>query len=248
MTEAHSKFNRVARVSLVCGVLGVLLPIVGALGTRIEVWSFIVGAPLVLVGFLSALSAVILGVIAMLRLRQIGGRLVVSAHGAALGLLICLYLGGQVLATLPAPLIHNVSTDLEDPPTFTLAPTLRPESSNSLFYESERIGPIQREAYPDLKPLVVAVTHDELHRQVKRVLEEMGMTVTRDDPVAGEIEAIATTFWFGFEDDLVVRLREVEDGTRMDMRSVSRVGLGDMSANANRIAEVIERVHSMNTP
>jgi len=80
------------------------------------------------------------------------------------------------------------------------------------------------------------------------VLEEMGMTVTRDDPVAGEIEAIATTFWFGFEDDLVVRLREVEDGTRMDMRSVSRVGLGDMSANANRIAEVIERVHSMNTP
>ena len=248
MTEANSKFNRVAKASLVCGLLGVLFPIVGALGARIDIWSFMVGAPLVVVGFLLALSAVILGVVAMLRLRQIGGRLVVSAHGAGLGLLICLYLGGQVLITLPAPLIHNVSTDMEDPPAFTLAPTLRAESSNPLFYESERIGPMQREAYPDVKPLVVAVARDELHRRVKGVLEEMGMTVTRDDPVAGEIEAIATTFWFGFEDDLVVRLRAVEDGTRMDVRSVSREGLGDMGTNANRVMEVIERVHSVNTP
>ncbi len=248
MTEANSKFNRVARASLVCGLLGVLFPIVGALGARIGVWSFVVGAPLVLVGFLSALSAAILGVVAMLRLRQTGGRLVVSAHGAALGLLMCLYLGGQLLAALPAPLIHNVSTDIENPPAFTHAPTLRPESSNPLVYESERIGPMQREAYPDVKPLVVAVARDELHARVKRVLEEMEMTVTRDDPVAGEIEAVATTFWFGFEDDLVVRLREVEDGTRMDVRSVSREGLGDMGTNANRVMEVIKRVHSVNMP
>ncbi|MCY4276307.1 MAG: DUF1499 domain-containing protein [Gammaproteobacteria bacterium] len=244
MTEAHSKFNNVAKASLVCGLLGVLFPIVAGLGARIGVWSYMVGALLVPVGLLSALSAVILGVVAMLRLRKVGGRLVVSAHGAGVGLLMCLYLGSQALAMQLAPRIHNISTDIEDPPAFTLAPTLRPESSNPLAYESERIGPIQREAYPDLGPLVVSVVRNELHGRVKRVLEEMGMTVTRDDPAAGEIEAVATTFWFGFKDDLVVRLRAVEDGTRMDVRSVSRVGIGDVNANANRIREVIKRVQA----
>ena len=230
--------------SLACGVLGVLLPVAGAIGTRMEMWHFGVGLLMTPVGLLVALIGLILGAVALLRLRKIGGRLVLSAHGAGLSLLVCLYFGSSMLAGLTAVPIHNISTDIEDPPAFTMAATLRPEGSNPLAYDSESIGPLQREAYPDLKPLVTALSRSELHGRVKRVIEEMGMTVTRDDPVTGEIEAVATTFWFGFKDDLVVRLREVEDGTRMDVRSVSRVGVSDLHANANRIFEVIKRVEA----
>jgi len=56
------------------------------------------------------------------------------------------------------------------------------------------------------------------------------------DPATGRIEATDSTFWFGFIDDVVVRLTpETDGGTRVDVRSVSRVGLGDAGANARRV-------------
>lgn len=243
MTQAISKMNLLAAASLACGVLGLLLPMFGAIGTRTELWTFVTGLMFMPAGAGVAFVGVILGVIALLRLRALGGRLVLSAHGAALSLLVGLYFGSSVLAVFSAVPLHNVSTDIDDPPTFTHAVTLRSENSNPLAYDSGN-GALQSEAYPDVRPLVMALSRGELHGRVKRVLVEMGMEVTRDDPVTGELEAVATTFWFGFKDDLVVRLRDVEDGTRLDVRSVSRVGLSDLGANAERIVDLLNRVQA----
>jgi uncharacterized protein (DUF1499 family) len=76
------------------------------------------------------------------------------------------------------------------------------------------------------------------------VAREHGWQVVASDRTAGHIDAIASTFWFGFKDDVVIRLRSTsasapvdEPGavTRIDMRSKSRVGVGDLGANARRI-------------
>ncbi len=253
MTESTLRIDKLPMASLVCGVLGFLIPVVGALGVRTlgvsdEDLGIIIGMIVAQsAGLLIALTGLTLGIVALLRFRKLGKRsqFLLSAHGAGLSLLACIYFIRLAIIAGSLPQIHNISTDIEDPPVFTTAPTLRAESSNPLAYDSERIGPLQREAYPDLKPLVMDISRSELHGRVKRALEEMGLEVTRDDPAAGELEAVDTTFWYGFKDDLVVRLREVEGGrVRMDARSVSRVGRGDLAANANRIMEVMERVQS----
>ena len=242
MTESTSRRKRLALASLILGFLGILLPIIGAVGTRVGLWGFDIGLFMTPAGLVLALVGFLIGVLALLRLRKLGERLVLAAHGAGLSLLVVLYLGSMLVTVFSVPPIHNVSTDIEDPPQFTHAQSLRAEHQNSLDYDSEVIGPIQREGYPEIKPLVMELAPDEMFGRVKRVLLDMGMEVTREDPAQGEMEAVATTFWFGFKDDLIVRLREVEEGTRLDLRSVSRVGLVDIGANADRIMEVIKRV------
>ncbi|MXZ33021.1 MAG: DUF1499 domain-containing protein, partial [Gammaproteobacteria bacterium] len=184
----------------------------------------------------------VLGPIALLRQRKAGESLVFAASGTGFSALGTLYLGGVMLSGFMVPAIHNVSTDIEDPPEFTMAASLRGEGANPLFYDSETIGPVQREGYPDLGPLDIDMPRDEAYELVRGVLVDMGLELVREAPEQGEIEAVATTFWFGFKDDLVVRLRETDAGTRMDVRSVSRVGIGDLGANAERIFEIIGRV------
>ncbi len=228
--------------SLILGILGILMPILGALGTRAGLWPFAIGVFSVPGGLLLAVIGLALGIIALLRVRKRGARLVLPAHGAALSLLVGLYLGSIMTSAFIVPPIHNVSTDIEDPPKFTAAHALRGEGANSLEYDSGRLGPLQRESYPEVQPLVMEISGAEMYELARRALLDMGMELTREDPQAGEIEAVASTFWFEFKDDIVVRLSEAKNGTRMDVRSVSRAGIGDSGVNAERILEVIRRV------
>ena len=52
----------------------------------------------------------------------------------------------------------------------------------------------------------------------------MGWDLVAADAAAGRIEATDTTFWFGFKDDVVIRVRPANGGSRVDVRSLSRVG------------------------
>jgi uncharacterized protein (DUF1499 family) len=71
--------------------------------------------------------------------------------------------------------------------------------------------------------------------RAKGAVEEAGWQIAREDPSAGRIEAVATTFWFGFKDDVVIRIAADGPGSRVDVRSKSRVGKGDLGTNAQRI-------------
>ncbi len=242
VNQISSKRSKLASFSLGLGLLAILLPVLGGLGTRIGLWSFGIGLLLAPLGLVMGIVGLILGVIALVRHRKAGERPPLAAPGAAISLLAATYLGVAVASAFTVAPIHNVSTDIEDPPEFTVVASLRGEGDNPLFYDSETIGPLQREGYPDLGPLDMDLPRDEMFELVRGVLIDMGLELVREDPEQGEIEAIATTFWFGFKDDLVVRLRETDAGTRMDVRSVSRVGVVDLGANAERIFEIIGRV------
>ncbi len=136
------------------------------------------------------------------------------------------------------PPIHDITTDLENPPAFKAVVALRAEAPNSL----ERppvLAAQQREGYPDVAPLTLPAAPAAAFDRALATAQEMGWEIVSADQASGHIEATDTTRWFGFKDDIAVRLTPWGTGTRVDVRSVSRVGRSDVGTNARRIREFL---------
>jgi len=86
------------------------------------------------------------------------------------------------------------------------------------------------------------VPADKAFAKSHAAAEMMGWEILRSDAKSGRIEAVATTFWFGFKDDVTVQVASVGQGSRVEVRSKSRVGKGDSGANAKRIGAYFERL------
>ncbi|MDH4065740.1 MAG: DUF1499 domain-containing protein [Acidobacteriota bacterium] len=139
------------------------------------------------------------------------------------------------------PRIHDISTDTITPPHFVEAAALRRqlEVPNDLEY-SEEVAALQRAGYPDLGPAFLAAPPAEVYRQALELVRARGWEVLAADEAGRRIEATDTTFWFGFKDDIAVRVTAMPDGgSRVDVRSVSRVGRSDIGTNARRIRELL---------
>jgi uncharacterized protein (DUF1499 family) len=141
------------------------------------------------------------------------------------------------------PPIHDISTDLENPPMFDAIVPLRADAANSLERSSE-VTDLQRRGYPDLAPITLPVPLDQAFERALAAAQEAGWQIVTADKSSGRIEATDTTRWFGFEDDVVVRLTPWGAGTRVDMRSVSRIGRSDIGTNARRIRQYLGRLQS----
>ncbi|MCB1844140.1 MAG: DUF1499 domain-containing protein, partial [Halioglobus sp.] len=138
------------------------------------------------------------------------------------------------------PRIHDITTDTADPPRFVKAPELRGEAANPLTLTDEEII-LQKAAYPDLQTLRTAgMTIDDAYSRALQVALMLGWEVYHQDRAAGVIEAVDTTRLMAFKDDIVIRVRGNAQGAYLDLRSVSRVGQGDIGANATRIRNFIE--------
>jgi uncharacterized protein (DUF1499 family) len=131
-------------------------------------------------------------------------------------------------------MIHDISTDTADPPTFTVALQERGAESNTLEINQDVIRQ-QEEAYPDLNTLVSPLSTDEAYNRALQVATNLGWDIYHQDSNTGVIEAVDTTSIMRFKDDIVIRVRSSAQGTLLDLRSVSRVGEGDLGANAKRI-------------
>lgn len=138
-----------------------------------------------------------------------------------------------------SPRIHDITTDTTDPPTFSQAVQRRGAGSNSLEVDEDVIR-LQREAYPDLQTLSSTQSFDRAYDRALQVAADLGWEIYHQDRNAGVIEAVETTAIMAFKDDIVIRVRTSAQGTLVDLRSVSRVGEGDIGANAHRIHTFIE--------
>ena len=148
--------------------------------------------------------------------------------------------------------IHDVTTDLDDPPQFVTLEAGREDTRpvpDRGRADLAPLSPLERwrvyhvEAYGDLKPLVLADDVATATRRAADVARAMGWDIAAFDPEAGRLEATDTTAWFGFKDDIVVRVRAAaEGGSRVDVRSVSRIGISDVGANAKRIRAFLKRL------
>ena len=132
------------------------------------------------------------------------------------------------------PPIHDITTDTADPPMFEAAPALRGDESNPLDLDAEVIAQ-QRAAYPDLATLQSPRSYATSYNLALTTARKLGWEITREDPNAGFIEAVDTTAIMQFKDDIVIRVRSNAEGSLLDLRSVSRVGVSDLGANAKRI-------------
>jgi uncharacterized protein (DUF1499 family) len=203
--------------------LGPLLAVTGLLVGLPAFALFALGAP---VGF----AAVVAGGITVLRRRPAPGVLAI-----ALGLATMCAVILASLVHAGAPPLNDVTTDLEQPPAFRHAATLPALAGKDLSYPEAFKAPV-REHYRALTPLLLPLGPAEalaLAEQAARA--QPGWEVTAVDAGAGTVEAVVRTRLFRFEDDVVVRVRAEGEGSRVDVRSRSRVGRGDLGANARRI-------------
>ena len=138
-----------------------------------------------------------------------------------------------------SPMIHDITTDMDDPPEFNQARSLRSAGDNTLEYEGEEIAEQQKQAYPGIKPIIEELSRDEALSRVVQVVLGLNWTLVNADFKTGIVEAYDTTRVFGFTDDIVIRVRTQGAGSRIDIRSVSRAGLGDAGMNAARIREFL---------
>jgi hypothetical protein len=157
-----------------------------------------------------------------------------------LSLVPMIMLGPQIVKGRSVPAIHDITTDTVNPPEFRAMVKHRVHAINGLAYGSEELpaeelAALQLAAYPNVKHLESELSAADAVARSESVLKEQGLEIVSTDIEAGLVEATATTFWFGFKDDVVVRVVANAAGSQIDIRSVSRVGQSDVGANAARI-------------
>lgn len=140
------------------------------------------------------------------------------------------------------PAIHDITTDTENPPVFVATASERTEGMNPPEYDREQTA-AQLEAYPDILPIEVRAEPSKAYKAALRVAKNMGLAIASADSERRLIEGTATTRWFGFKDDVIIRVTPAESsGAVIDIRSKSRIGRSDIRANADRIREMRRQI------
>lgn len=136
------------------------------------------------------------------------------------------------------PPIHDITTDTRNPPQFlpdVLTLRAAAHAVNSTVYGGPKVAALQKKAYPYIRPMFFKLAPSKVFAAALRTVKAMGWKLDSEHPNLGIIEASSTTFWFGFTDDVVIRIESQSDQTRLDIRSESRIGESDIGRNAARI-------------
>jgi uncharacterized protein (DUF1499 family) len=233
-------------VALVVAVAAAFLFAVAGPGTRLGLWDFRQGFQLLRWGAYLGMAGIVLALVALLVPASRRAGVVVPLLALALSAAVVLVPFSMLRRARSVPPIHDVTTDVVDPPAFVDVLPLRAGSPNSATYAGDSIARQQQAAYPDVKTLDLALPPEQAFPRALAAARDMGWEIVAADRADGRIEATATTRWFGFKDDVVVRIRRNGDGggSRVDVRSVSRVGGGDVGTNAARIRAYVRRLTS----
>ncbi len=221
-------------LALTVALAGFALLVISGPGVRFDLFSYRTGLTMYRwIAYYTGMAAMVLAVLALVfpaaRKRGIAIPIVALVLGAVTFLMPYQFLR-QARAVPP---INDITTDTTNPPKYMT--TARP-------YPGEEFAKQQRAAYPDIAPVkMTAPPRDAFERAVKAA-ESMGWEVVGRDAAAGTLEAVDTTKWFGFKDDIAIRVSAAESGSRIDIRSKSRVGRSDIGTNARRIRAYVERL------
>jgi uncharacterized protein (DUF1499 family) len=211
--------------------------VLAGLGTRWAWWDFRTGFLILrwsAYGGLAGSLACALGLLGSLR-TGMSGMLVPALAGLVIGLVIFGIPLNMMRTAKRVPPIHDITTDTDDPPKFIAIMPLRKNALNPAEYGGPDIAAQQHKAYPEVKPLLLGVPAEAAFDSALAVVRRMGWEIVDANRSEGRIEAVDRTFWFGFQDDIVIRISHQASASRIDVRSVSRVGKSDIGANAKRV-------------
>ncbi|MEM7054004.1 MAG: DUF1499 domain-containing protein [Pseudomonadota bacterium] len=227
-------------LALLVALIAVVLLLIGGPGARFGLWEFGFGFRLLRYALYAGIAG---GVVALLLLLIPTTRKQGSVVILFIALLISLAAAAvplQMRSTAESlPFIHDITTDTTNPPRFIRLLPLRVDAPNPPDYAGEEVAVQQREAYPDIQTQRYSHTVEQVFAAALETVREQGWEIVAEEPSNGRIEATDTTFWYGFKDDVVIRIETDADGSKFDMRSKSRVGMSDLGTNANRIRSVI---------
>jgi uncharacterized protein (DUF1499 family) len=247
---------KMTRFAFFAGILAIILFVIAGPGYRLRVLPLLPALLGAAIGFLLFVATFIVGAIGLLA----GGRRAFDRSRAAiavmvLSLVVIIVAGFWISRGRGAPPIHDVTTDLDDPPGFKDVVLLRSAAgaANSVEYQRTQsirdnkfnVPDAQRSAYPDIQPLMLPQPPAQAVQMVQKVARDMGWEIVAVVPSEGRVEATDTTWYFGFKDDVVIRVVPGSTGSRVDVRSESRVGLGDAGTNARRVRLYLTRLREL---
>ena len=212
---------------LAIGAVGAF--VAGPVLAHFQVLPALAGFGLFVLGGLLGIIAAVLGVVRVARGGGTGAGLAVGAVLTIIFLFVAA--GGRNV-----PRINDITTDTASPPQFVAAGSIAANQGRDMTYPGPSFAEQQRAGYPDLAPLKVAASPDEVYKRVAATAQQMPTwQITRSDSAAHALEGVDTTWLFRFQDDFVIEVRPQDGGSVVQMRSKSRDGKGDIGANAARI-------------
>jgi uncharacterized protein (DUF1499 family) len=228
-----------AHVAAALIVVTVVLMAMAPLGYRLRLWSAITAlTKVVALGLAAGALAAVLAVVSL----ATGGWQV--GPGTTV-MLIAIVVIGAAAVLLPLRVktlaqktpFNDVTTDtVQAPPLEALLALRRAEVPGATgVYDGAKLSALQQATYPDLAALTLTMAPADAFKRALAAAKAMGWVIVAEDAARGRIEAYDKTLWFGFVDDVVIRLAPEGSGTRLDMRSASRVGISDLGKNAARI-------------
>lgn len=224
--------KHLGKVALLVAVIGASAAALIIFGARLGLWEPITGFGLYRTWFNRlAMIVAAVGVVALViqLLRKDKGQAILSGIAALVGVAM---LSPMISSTINPPVrgapINDITTDTANPLAFLVSETPKP-------YAGAELAETQARAYPDIAPLITDLDADAAFARALDVANGMGWEIVAEDAEDHRFEAIARTSVFYFEDDVVVVITPQDEGSRVDMRSVSRVGRSDQGVNAARI-------------
>ena len=235
--------NRLVVIGLLVAVASAAAMIFSGTGYRLDLYHFRVGFTILRWAFWFALAGAVLCVAGFAFARDRSrGTIVAAIIGTVVGV-AAVYVPWTWKQTLDSlPYIHDISTDTANPPEFVVAAKLRKPGDHPVTYDGQEVADLQRKAYPDLTSVAFNAPSEKVFEAAKAAIASMGMQLADADLAQGRIEANRTSLLYGFTDDMVVRIATGADGTKVDVRSKSRVGRSDLGQNAKRIRVFFQRL------
>jgi len=227
-------------------VVSLMLLAAAPLGWRLHLLPLKVSFTLLMGAGLVGKGAALLAVLSLVLARR-------SLSWIRVALLSCVILLGLTFTYVPwhlrqehAPPINDITTDTTNPPAIVAGLSARQaEHAVSAVYGGPTVAEKQAAAYPDIAPVIVPMPVWHAFELALGTAKAMpGWHILAVDAQAGTIEATQASLWFGFVDDIVIRVTPDGDGSRIDIRSHSRQGRGDLGVNAARIRKYIAALRS----
>ena len=236
MATNSSRVGTLLLVGALCALVAVVVMVSGA---RLGLWEPIVGFGYVRntlnpVGY----TVTGLGLAGLIYLAVKGDRtgILKASFACLVGLgMLAPMLMAAIIPPASFPPIHDVTTDTTNPPEFLVLDDNRPGARNSLVYGGEEIAVQQLAAFPDIAPIQSDLTPAEAFAKSRDIAQTMGWEIVAEGTDILRYEATARTPVYHFVDDIVVVVTPEGESSRIDIRSVSRIGRGDRGVNAARI-------------
>jgi uncharacterized protein (DUF1499 family) len=231
-----------ALIGFILAVLSGIAAVLSGFGSRWDWWHFRTGFVILRWAAYGGIAAAAVSAVGVILTRP--GRMrqgfILSISGLLIGLVVFGLPLCWWLTVKKVPPIHDITTDTENPPGFVSILPLRKGAPNPSEYGGPVVAAQQRAAYPDLAPAILPLPPNQAFERAYRTARKMGWLIIDRNQAEGRIEATDTTRWFGFKDDIVIRITPAGQGSRVDIRSVSRVGKSDVGTNARRIRKYLK--------